>query len=61
MRNTLGYVGKAIKSRHGYPGLRYIHSWDTGAQELIFKDKDHAEKWAAREDSQGRPTAVSHN
>jgi hypothetical protein len=58
--NTLGYVGKAIRSRHGWNGLRYIHRWATGAQELIFSGEDQAARWAERETREGRPTKVTH-
>lgn len=61
MNNTLGYRGKAVKSRHGWNGLRYIHRWATGAEELIFTGPAHADRWAEARTAEGHPTTVTHD
>jgi hypothetical protein len=40
--HSIGYLGKAAKSRHGADGLRYRHAWSTGFQDLIFPSHDAA-------------------
>jgi hypothetical protein len=58
--NELNYVGLARKRDHGCHGLRYIHRWPTGAQELVFRHQQHATNWAEAETKAGRPTQVRH-
>ncbi len=42
---TLNYQGVAVKTIHGYNGVRYIHNWATGYQELVFSSHEAAQKF----------------
>lgn len=41
---TLSYQRVAVKSRDGYAGYLYLHTWDNGYQHLIFQTRE-IEKW----------------
>lgn len=46
---TLTYRGIARKGQnHIDDGVVYIHSWETGSQELVFDNHDKAQRWAER-------------
>jgi hypothetical protein len=56
--NTLGFKRQARKATDGAVGLLYVHRWATGYQLLVFRDRAHAERWAANEST---PTKVMHS
>jgi hypothetical protein len=45
-REELNYVCKATTERHGAAGLLYRNRWATGYQDLVMRDKAHAENFA---------------
>ena len=45
-RETLTYDRVAHKANDGYDGLLFVHSWNSGFQRLIFRNYEHAKKWA---------------
>jgi hypothetical protein len=57
---TLTYMRVASVGRDAHDGLLYFHSWGTGNQELVFRDRDHAARWTQSETAAGRPTTVQH-
>ena len=42
---TLNFVRIARESKDNANGFLYVHNWETGFQELIFKSKEEAEEW----------------
>lgn len=46
---SLTYDRVAHKHQDGNDGLIFIHTWPTGFQRWIFKDYDHAKRWASKQ------------
>lgn len=44
-KETLVFKRMATKAKDSYKGFLYIHSWNTGYQELIFESKESANRF----------------
>jgi len=58
MRNeTLNFVRVARESKDSHSGFLYIHTWETGNQQLIFSSKEAAQAWIELANQNQRATS----